>query len=769
MIGRPLRRLEDPRLVRGEGHYVDDIQFEGMAHAVFIRSSEAHALIKSISFDPAGATGLIGFFTAADLGVEPPMPAQNQSPLIRQQIRASPLAVGEVCFVGQPVAVVVAESQAEAVDAAGLVDVDYELLPVVIDHRRALDDDSALAHVGSDSNLVATIGATYGDLDAAFQAAVHHISIDVDQHRGALASMECRAVVGRWDDMERRLTLWSSTQAPHAIRTLVSSYLGLSPDELRVIAPDVGGGFGPKATVYAEEYVVAALTSHLRRPVKWTERRREHFVATNQQRGQSGRVEAAVDGEGRFLGLRGRLVHDIGAFVAYGLPVPFTTLRLMSGPYVVPALDVSIDVVFTNASPTGAIRGAGRPNAVFAVERLVDAIARELGMDRAEVRRRNFIPPDAFPYRVDIPATDGSPTTYDGGDYPAAMEMALDAAAVDEFDGRRARSAEQGKLRGYGIASYVEDTGIGPYEGARIEVLTNGDVVVETGAASQGQGHATVFAQICAEQLGVDPAKVRVHGGDTGRYAHGMATVASRTGVTAASAIHTTAVELAGLIKELAAQSLEASPEDIVLVGGVAMVVGQPGSEISLADLASGVQPKLGSTVRLHQERPGLSVERVLPFQGAAYAYGTHIAEVELDPETGQVTVVNYVVVHDCGTVLNPMIVEGQIDGGVAHGLGNALSEQVVFSESGQPLTTSFMDYRLMTAVDMPPLTKLHTETPSPFNPLGVKGAGEGGTLPAAAAVISAIEHALSQYEIVVNHHPISSEWVFNAIGAAST
>jgi carbon-monoxide dehydrogenase large subunit len=444
-----------------------------------------------------------------------------------------------------------------------------------------------------------------------------------------------------------------------------------------------------------------------------------------------------------------------------------TTLRLLSGPYVVPALDAKIEVVFTNATPTGAIRGAGRPNATFALERTMDAIARELGLDRGEVRLRNFIQPDSFPYLVDIKGSDGRQISYDGGDYPAALEMALEAAAIDRFEERRSDSIHRGLLRGYGVASYVEDTGLGPYEGVRMEVLTNGDVLVETGAASQGQGHATVFAQICAGHLGVSPDRVRVHGGDTARYGHGIGTVASRTGQTAASVVHLAAEELAVTIKQLAAQQLEASVEDIVLVDGAAMVTGAPGTEIPLGDLASALQPRLGASLPAGQQKPGLSVERVLPFGGLAYTFGTHIAEVEVDPETGFVSVANYVVVHDCGTLINPMIVDGQIDGGVAHGLGNALMEQVQFSESGQPLTTSFMDYRVMTAVDMPPLVKIHTETPSPTNPLGAKGAGEGGTIPAAAAVVSAIEHALSSQPIVLNHHPVSSEWVFRALASS--
>jgi carbon-monoxide dehydrogenase large subunit len=766
VIGQPLRRVEDPRLVTGQGRYVDDINPPGVLHAVFVRSIEAHARLGPITLDGVGRGDL---YTATDIGLQRPMPNQYPSPLITQSVQAPPLATDEVCFVGQPVAVVVAATAAEAVDCAESVEVEYETLPVVIDHRRALDPGSPPAHLGSDTNLVGTLTAGFGDIDEAFAAAHRHVEIEVDQHRGALASMEGRAVLASWDETDRRLTVWTSSQAPHALRANLAGYLGLSPDEVRVIAPDVGGGFGPKAAIYPEEYVVAALALTLRRPVKWTERRREHFVATNQQRGQSGVIEAAVDPDGLILGLRARLVHDCGAYVPYGIVVPMTTLRLLSGPYAIPALDATIDVVFTNATPTGAIRGAGRPNATFAVERVVDAVARDLGLDRADVRRRNFVRMDQLPYVVDIAASDGRKVTYDSGDYAAALDRALEAADLDGFPERRLEAASRDRLRGIGIASYVEDTGLGPYEGVRIEVLTNGEVLVETGASSQGQGHATVLAQICAGHLGVSPDRVRVRAGDTAVYGHGIATVASRSGQTTASAAHVAAGDLAETVKRLAADRLEASDQDIVLVDGVAMVVGQPGTEIPIGDLAAGLQPKLGASLPDGQQTPGLSVERVLPFEGLAYTFGTHVVEVEVDPETGHVVVANYVVVHDCGTLLNPMIVDGQIDGGVAHGLGNALLEEIRFSEDGQPLTTSFMDYRLVTAADMPPLTKIHTETPSPTNPLGAKGAGEGGTIPAAAAVASAVEDALEGTGITVDRYPISPEWVRTAIALASS
>jgi carbon-monoxide dehydrogenase large subunit len=759
MIGQPVRRLEDPRLITGSGRFIDDFDIENGLHAVFVRSIEAHALIRSTSIDGANI-GKARVFTASDLQLDRPMPVQNPSPLIEKPIQAPPLAHNEVCYVGQPIAVVVAPSIHEAIDAAESVEIEYEPLPAIIDHKSALDPRAPTAHLGTDSNLIATLSVAYGNTELAFESAPRTLQFSIDQHRGAAASLEGRGVLARWDRHEDRLLLWTSTQAPHAVKANVASYLGLSQDEIRVIAPDVGGGFGPKAAVYNEEYVLAALAKSLRMSIKWVERRREHFMATYHQRGQSGSVHVAFADDGEILGLKARFVHDCGAYVPYGVVVPLTTLRLMSGPYVIPALDVVIDCVFTNTTPTAAVRGAGRPNANFALERAMDSIARELGVNRADVRLRNFIQPDSMPYELAIPGSDGAPIEYDSGDYPKALKTALQTADIDNFAARKAESSESGLLRGYGIASYIEDTGVGPYDGARVEILTNGEVLVETGAAAQGQGHATVFAQICSHHLGVSPSKVRIRGGDTGRYGQGMATVASRTAQTAASAVHTAAADLAQLIKRMVAADLEAAPEDIVLEGGSASVVGQPGTEIALDRLASNLQAKFGGSALPDQETPGLSIERVLPFDGPAFAYGTHIAEIELDPETGQVSVASYVVVHDCGTLLNPMIVDGQIDGGVAHGLGNALRESIAYSDSGQPLTTSFMDYLLTTAQQMPPIPKIHTETPAPNNPLGAKGAGEGGTIPVAAAIVSAIEHALADRDVVINHYPVSMEWI---------
>ena len=765
MIGAAVRRVEDPRLLVGEGRYVDDLHRIDALHVVFVRSPEAHARVAGVVFDPPSGSSA-RMFIGADLGLTSAMPVQNPSPVLSTPITQAPLADDEVCYVGQPVAVVVADKAADALDAAEAVVVEYQPLPVSVDHRTTLDDDAAEVHQGVETNRAVTLRGRFGNDFAEIAASQHSLTLEFDQHRGAAASMEGRAVLAEWDDANRRVHIWTSSQSPHAVRQTVAKVLGLSPALVRVTTPDVGGGFGPKAVVYPEEVVLAALARELRRPVKWVERRREHFTATIQQRGQCGTVNVAYDDRGRVKALAARLIHDLGAFVPYGVVVPMTTLRLMSGPYVVPSLDVEIECVYTNTTPTGAIRGAGRPNAIFILERVMDAIGADLGLDRFEVRRRNFIPTDSFPYQLELTASDGRPVTYDGGDYEAALETAAAAADLGGFPQRQEASAARGLHRGFGIASYVEDTGIGPYDGARIEILPDGDVVVDIGVSSQGQGHATVFAQICAEHLGVDPERVKVFGGDTDRYQQGVPTVASRTGQTTAAAVAATAGELAEIVRRLAAEKLEAAIEDIVLVGGAAMVIGQPGTEIPLGALAEGTQSTLGGSRPASDGSAGLAVEQVTAFGGSAFAYGTHIAEVEVDPDTGHVGVTRYVVVHDCGTILNPIIVNGQIDGGVAHGLGNVLSERVTHDENGQPLTTTFMDYHIMSAAEMPELVKLHTETPSPTNTLGAKGAGEGGTIPAAAAVVSAIEHAIGYPPGSITHYPVSSEWVRNAIVA---
>jgi carbon-monoxide dehydrogenase large subunit len=766
-LGRPLRRTEDRRLITGAGRYLDDLEPAGTLHAVFVRCREAHALLGAIDTEAAcNSPGVMGVFAASDLGLDRPMPNIHPSPLILRSRQARPLASKEVCHVGEPVAVVVATTRRAAIDAAEMVEVDEDPIPAVASVESALDGGPPV-HRDSDSNLVATMNATFGDIDAAFGGAAHISTVRLRQHRGAAAFMETRGVLANVEAGSGDLMVWSSTQAPYALREHLSRYFALGVERVRVAAPDVGGGFGPKAALYAEEYVVAALALTLGSPVKWIESRREHFLTTLQMRDQICELEAAVDSDGRLRGIRGRILHDNGAYVPYGVLPAATGLRLLPGPYVVPAMDVALQVAYTNLPPTSAIRGAARPYAVFAMERLIDAVGRDLGIGSAEVRRRNFIPPDRFPYPVGLTGGDGRPIEYDSGDYQAALELAITKADLVGAELRKKRSARSGLRRGVGIASYVEDTGLGPFDGARVTILPTGTVVVDTGAGSQGQGHATVFAQICAEALGVEPAMVTVRAADTSRADHSVATVASRTATTTMSSVHLAAVEVAGLARRLAAFRLEAAPDDIELVGGTARVIGQPGTEIPLGELAVAVKGPLPPD--LSADLGGsLHAEAAFRIPAPAYAFGTHVAEVEVDPETGSVTVDRYTVAHDCGRVLNPMIVAGQIDGGVAHGLGNALMERVAYSDDAQPLVTTFVDYRIPAAEQVPSITKVHTETPSPRNPLGAKGAGEGGTLPAMAAVAAAVDDALAELGVVVDRYPLLPETVRSMVSSSS-
>ena len=737
----------------GRGSFVEDLAPDGVVHVAFVRSPLAHGLVGAVDMEAAGRMpGVLGVFTAADLGLERAMPNMHPSPLILDGRQASPLVTEEACHVGEAVAVVVADDRYRAADAAAEIWVEMEALPATVDYRTALEPGAAPVHRGSDSNRVATLRAQYGDVDAAFADAAHVIDVNLTQHRGAAAFMETRGALALVDGPG--VTMWTSTQSPHKVRDLVAGYLGL--EDMRVITPDVGGGFGPKAVAYAEEYVVAALARHLGRPVRWIESRREDFLATNQQRDQAYALLVACDADGHVLGLRGRVIHDNGAYVHYGLLLAATGLNLIPGPYVIGAMDVTIDVVYTNLVPTSPIRGAGRPNAVFAMERCIDAVARRLSLDRAEVRRRNFVAP-GVPHELPLLARTGEPIRYDGGDYPALLGAALRLADRDGFEGRRDAALHRGRRRGLGIASYVEDTGLGPSEGARVEVDGEGRVTVRVGVASQGQGHATVFAQLAAAHLGVAPEDIAVVSGDTAGHPSGLATVASRTAATAAPAVDQASDEAAEEVRRFAADLLEAAPADLVLVDGRVEVAGQPGSAVSLAAVAA------------HASQAGadLAGEATAPFGMAAYACGTHVAEVEVDIETGAVEVSAYSVSHDCGTVLNPMLVAGQTDGGVAHGIGNALTERVAYTADGQPLVTSFLDYRIPSALQVPSVAKVHTETPSVTNRLGAKGAGEGGTIPAPAAIISAVEDALSEWGVVVDRYPLDPESVLAMIRSA--
>ncbi len=749
-FGQRIRRNEDPRLLTGQALFVDDVQLSDMAHAAFVRSPYAHARILSIDTSAARErAGVYAVYTAADLGdywkpgpqlVTPP-PIEGLVFHSRTQV---PLARDKVRHLGEAVAMVVAESRYVAEDAAADVWVDYEPLPAAVDLEAALRPDAPRVHDDLADNVGAHVVQEKGDYAAARRQAAHLIKRRFVYDRGTAAAMENRGLVAQWDHRAQKLTLWDTTQAPIAIRNGLAGMLGLSERQVRVIAPFIGGGFGPKIMMfYPEEVLVPWAAIQLRRPIKWIEDRAENFVATTQERGQVHVAEMALDADGRILGVSDNFLHDGGAYMPYGLTVPINSQCTLLGLYDVPNYRSEFRALFTNKPIVTPYRGAGRQHGVFVMERLLDLAARELALDGSEIRRRNYIPPDAFPYNNEIIYQDFVPLVYDSGNYEPMLDKAL--AMIDYERFRREeqpRARAEGRRLGIGVVSYVEGTGIGPYEGARVQVQASGTVSVVTGIGTQGQGHYTSYAQIVADQLGVSVRDVEIVTGDTDLFYWGAGTFASRGAVVAGNAINEAARDVRAKILRHASEALEAAPDDLELADGMVRVRGVPDRGISLGALAQRANPLRGA-VKPGTE-PGLEATNFFGPERGATAAGIHAMIVEVDPETMMIDIKRYVVVHDCGRVINPLILDGQIHGGVAQGIGNAFFEQLVFDESGQLLTGSFMDYLLPTALDVPRVDVGHEVTPSPLNPLGTKGAGEAGAIPVGALFAQALEDALN-------------------------
>jgi carbon-monoxide dehydrogenase large subunit len=773
-FGARVQRVEDDRLLRGHGRFTDDID-EGALESVLVRSPYAHARILSIDVTAARAVpGVAGVYTAADLpfgGTDLPIliPHPNLTHGRTQRCLASEV----VRYAGEAVAFVVAESRAIAEDAAELVQVEYEQLPVVITPELALRADR-LVHDDVPGNLAAEMKQEVGNVDQALAAAPHRRTLRLRFERGAAAPMEGRAVWARWSAHERKLTVYDSTQSPTSIRGGLAVLFGLPESSVEVIAPDVGGGFGPKIMLfYPDELLVPHAAMELGRPVKWTEDRQEHFTAVNQERGQVHEVDVGFDDEGRVLALSDDFIHDAGAYTPYGIILPIITAAQIPGPYRVPNYRVRFRDVYTNATPTSPYRGAGRPHACFVMERTLDAIASELGLDRVEVRRRNLIQADQFPYEVGVAWQDGNRVIYDSGDYPALVEKALAMLGP--------RPA--GEHVGMGLSVYVEGTGVGPYEGAHVQVLVSGKVVAATGIPSQGQSHATVWAQVVADELGVDVADVEVTSGDTRRFPWGVGTFASRGAVTAGNAMGVAARMVAAKARHIAAEHLEADPADLELVEGRVRVKGAPTRGMPLAAVSVLANPVRyafgGGTEAATQfaagprpgpplqegEQPGLEATGYFSPTGSAWASGCHAAYVRVDPKTFRLEILKYVVVHDCGRVINPMVVEGQIEGGVAQGIGGAFYERLAYDEEGQLRNASFMEFLMPYATEIPPIEIDHIETASPLNPLGIKGAGEAGVIPVGAVLASAIEEALG---VPITEMPLSPLKLFELVKTQS-
>jgi carbon-monoxide dehydrogenase large subunit len=768
-FGARVARVEDPALLSGRGRFVDDVKLPGMLYACFVRSPHAHARIEGIDASAARALpGVHAVLTADDL--PPPMdvgrmPMLVPNPAIAASLTQHCLARDEVCYVGQAVAVVLADSRYIAEDAIALVEVEYNVLPAMSDYRSADKPDAPRAHLALDDNIASKFRMAYGDADAAFASAPHVFTEEIWQHRGGGMALETRAVIANADPISGLLTVWSATQTPHICRHMLADLLDRDLESIRVIAPDVGGGFGPKAIFYAEEAVIPAAALKLKRPVKWIEDRREHFMCATQERDQIWTVSIAVDDGGKILGVRGTLLHDTGAFVPWGIIMPYIAAATMPGPYVIPNYTLDVKVVLTNKVATTPVRGAGRPQAVFAMERLMDRVARELKLDAAEVRFRNFIQPEQMPYAVGLTFRDGKPLIYDSGDYPKAQQEALRMIDYASFKQRKAAARAQGRFLGIGIGNYVEGTGLGPYEGVTVRVLTNGKVAVATGATNQGQGTRTSLSQIVADQVGCRFEDIVVTVGDTAAIPQGVGAFASRQAVNAGSSAKIAGTAVRTQIVKLAAQTLGVAENEIDVEDGIAVVRSGNRPSLTFRELARLAQGMPGFSFAPDQI-PGLEHTAYFTPPQASYCSGTHLVEVEVDPMTGAVTIVNYVVAHDSGTIINPLIVDGQIQGGVAHGIGNALLEWMQYDDNAQPLTTTFADYLIPMATDVPDCKITHVESPTPLNPLGVKGAGEGGTIPAAAAIVAAAEDALAEFGVHFAETPLMPERIVDALRA---
>jgi len=769
------------------GSFVDDIDPPGVLHAAILRSPYGHARIRGIDTSKSRRhPGVHAVYTADDLGrFNQPAPLVVPHPSLTHGRTQRPLADGKVCYIGEAVAMVVAVDRYVAEDAAGLIEVDWEPLPAVVDFSSAMQPNQPRIHDDVPDNVAARLVQMVGDPDFAFAQAAHVFREELFIERSCGSPIEARGVVAVFDARLGSLTVWDATQAPLTIKNGLANMLGLPEFKVEVIAPDVGGGFGTKIMMFfAEEVLVPWAAIQLGRPVKWTEDRREHFISANQERGQLHSASVAVDADGRILGIEDVFIHDTGAYTPYGMVVPIITATQLPGPYGVPNYRSDFTVVYTNTPCVSPYRGAGRPHACFVMERLIDRIARELKLEPNEVRRRNFV--TEFPHDVGLPFQDGAPTRYDSGNYPAGLALAEQMIDVPAFRAQQTRARADGRYLGLGFAAYVEGTGIGPYEGAHVRVEPSGKVLAATGLTSQGQGHYTSFAQIVAKELGCDPSDVTVVTGDTSRFNWGAGTYASRALVTAGNALAVAARSVREKSLTLAGQLLEVDPSDLTIEDGTVRVRGAPGRELSLGALATAsnpiryaygkeasqaalrlVKPREGAVLSPGEE-PGLEARGFFAPERATWASGQHAAIVEVDIATGNLTFVRYAVVHDCGTLINPTIVEGQIHGGVAQGIGGAFYERLHFDDNGQLINASFMDFLMPTAAEIPEIEIGHLETPSPLNPLGIKGVGEAGTIPVAALVAEAVEDALAPFEVRVRDMPLSPERIRELIAESS-
>ena len=758
LVGQRVRRREDPRLIQGRSTYVDDIKVAGMQHLAFKRSDIAHGRVRRIDVSATRAMeGVEAVFTGAEiaefLGAMPigtPFPSPPHRPV----------AVDTVRYVGDAVAVVVAADRYLARDAADAIVVEYDMLPAVVDPEAAMTGKPAVIHADFPNNLAVALvpsgtgvsadGTKVDDsaIDRAFASADVIISQRMVNQRLVPNAMEPRGVVAHFQPGIESMTIWSSTQNPHILKTMIAAMTGLGQHQVRAIAPEVGGGFGAKVNIYAEEYVAAAISKRLGIPVKWVEDRSEAFLATTHGRDIIGYIDLAAKRDGTVLGLKLRLIADIGAYnMLLTAAIPTLTMLMASATYDIPAIRTTLTEVFTNKTPTDAYRGAGRPEATYFVERAMDMLARELKMEPADVRRKNFIQPDKFPFATQMGAV------YDSGNYEAALDLALEKANWNQLKAERDAARADGRLVGLGLAMYVEVCGFGPssslptggWEHSQVTVERDGRITAATGASPHGQGNETTFAQMLADQFGVPIEHITIQHGDTGVVKQGIGTFGSRSQAVGGTALHMAGAKVKVKMARFAAELLEAHEADLVFENGTIAVKGAPASAKPFADVAAYAYVPVPLPAGLE---PGLSDEAFWEPSNNTYPFGCHIAMLEIDRETGEPTLLKLVAVDDAGNLINPLIVEGQIHGGLAQGIGQAMIEEAVYDESGQLLTGSFMDYALPRATDFPRFELHSTVTETPLNPLGAKGVGEAGTLGSTPCIVAAAVDALSEFGV---------------------
>jgi carbon-monoxide dehydrogenase large subunit len=791
-VGKPIKRTEDPRLIKGLAHYVDDIRLPDTLHVAFVRSVYAHARINSIDISAALALpGVVAVYLGKDVEKVGPVPCASALPELKVPDHRV-LANDKVYFVGHPIAAIVAKDRYAARDAVDLVMVDYEDLPAVVDVEQAAKGGPVI-HDSFSDNIAYKLTSGEGDIEAAINSADHVVKQRILHKRLAPIAMEPRGVLARYLPGEEELTVWSSTQIPHLLRTQLAIMIGIPENKLRVITPEVGGGFGSKLNVYGEEALIGWISVQLGKPVKWIETRRENMQATIHGRGQVGDIEIAFKNDGTLTGLRYSVFADLGAYHQLLTPaIPTLTGLMLSGAYKIPAIQMNITACFTNKMATDAYRGAGRPEATYVVERALDLVAAELKMDPAEVRRKNFPSASEFPFHT------ATGLDYDSGDYEAALDKAQQLAGYKNLREQQKQARAAGKLIGIGISTYVEICALGPsqampaggWESATVRIEPTGKVTVLTGASPHGQGQETSFAQIAADELGVDLNDVTVIHGDTGIVQYGIGTFGSRATAVGGTAVYVAIQKLKEKAHKIASHMLQCDASRLSFEGGkfsqqaaaAASATGTSEPVVPVGEAPAGVLPEphtegktsltiqdIALAAHLAKElppdtEPGLSATYFFEPKNFTFPFGTHIAVVEIDRETGDIKFLNYIAVDDCGKVINPLLVEGQLHGGIVQSIGQAMYEEVVYDEQGQLITGTLMDYAVPRASHIPPFKLDRTETPSPVNPLGVKGVGEAGTIGATPAIVGAIVDALAPFGVKHLDMPIKPEAVWKII-----